>query len=393
MPALHIFNPGHETAVLHGTPNYTPPVNVSTMTKDLAYLPLWYADKGDLVYVETLNEEFLNSIPRELNLQASPFKAEISYRERYTAVPWGLSPHILHYISSVTKGKAIQVDIPTWRPEYKMLTGRQSTIKCHQLICEISKEEHYPLPPLTMDSFEKVADYISKAEGPVVLKTPFSSSGRGILWIRNSKLTNSECNWIRGAIQKQGFISVEKGLNKTVDFAMEFYSDGKGSIRYEGLSLFGTEQKGAYTGNILMAQPALQKQIESLIGSEQLEKAKKTVTEAIQQVYSKEYAGYLGVDMILYDEDGMTHIHPCIEVNMRFTMGLVALKLLEHYVHPEAVGHYHVTFDKNPGEAFRKHLQEQKENPLFIKDGKISRGYLSLCPVTETTYYRAYLIV
>ena len=42
-PKIHLFNPGHETAVFHGSVNYTPPTNVQRMIKELAYLPLWYA--------------------------------------------------------------------------------------------------------------------------------------------------------------------------------------------------------------------------------------------------------------------------------------------------------------------------------------------------------------
>lgn len=393
MPAFHIFNPGHETAVLLGTLNYTPPTNVSSMTKDLAYLPLWYADADDLVYVGKEDSSFLESCPRELQELASPFKDTQEYTEEYTAMPWGISPHILHYLKALTKDKAIKLDIPEWKEAYKHLTGRQSTIRCHQLLYERLPELHLPFPPAIMESIEAIEAFISGRELPVVLKAPFSSSGRGILWIREPKLTNAERNWIKGAIQKQGFVSLEKGLNKTMDFAMEFYSDGKGNIRYEGLSVFNTEQKGAYTGNILISQTALQEKIESDIDKERFKKVCQAVTETLQTIYSHTYNGYLGVDMILYEQNGQRLIHPCIEVNMRFTMGLVALRLFERHIHPEANGNFYVTFDKEPGAALKKHLTLQKEYPLVIQDQRIWQGYLSLCPVTEQTNYRAYLIV
>ena len=34
-PKIHLFNPGHETAVFHGSVNYTPPTNVQRMIKEL----------------------------------------------------------------------------------------------------------------------------------------------------------------------------------------------------------------------------------------------------------------------------------------------------------------------------------------------------------------------
>lgn len=75
----------------------------------------------------------------------------------------------------------------------------------------------------------------------------YSSSGRGLLWLPERKLTTKDRTWIEGALNKQGCVSIECALDKYQDFAMEFYSDGNGNIRYEGLSVFGAEKKGAYS--------------------------------------------------------------------------------------------------------------------------------------------------
>ena len=92
---------------------------------------------------------------------------------------------------------------------------------------------------------------------PFVLKTPYSSSGRGLLWVEKRKPDTKTKNWIQGAFNKQGMISIESGLDKVQDFAMEFYSDGQGTVRYEGLSVFNTEERGSYTGNILEEQSTM----------------------------------------------------------------------------------------------------------------------------------------
>jgi RimK-like ATP-grasp domain. len=363
------------------------------MTKDLSYLPLWYADTDDLVYVENADHVFLESYPKELAKRPSLFNSAKEYTEEYNATPWGISPHILHYLKTAVRGKAIKLDIPEWNTGYKTLTSRQSTIKCHQLLNEQLPELHLPFAPEQAESVEAIESLMAEKELPIVLKAPFSSSGRGVLWIREPQLTRSEQNWIKGVIQKQGFISLEKGLNKTMDFAMEFYSDGKGEVRYEGLSLFNTGEKGAYTGNRLAAQTVLEEKITSVIGKEELKKVCRAVTETLQTVYSHTYKGYLGVDMILYEQNNQNRIHPCIEVNMRFTMGLVALRLFEYYLHPEADGNFYVTFDKEPGAALKQHLALEKNYPLIIREQRIRQGYLSLCPVSEHTNYRVYLIV
>ena len=83
------------------------------------------------------------------------------------------------------------------------------------------------------------------------MKTPFSSSGRGLYWLTTRKLLAKDKLWIEGAIKKQGKISIESGLNRFQDLAMEFYSDGEGHLQFEAYSFFGTSSRGAYRGNAL----------------------------------------------------------------------------------------------------------------------------------------------
>ena len=97
--------------------------------------------------------------------------------------------------------------------------------------------------------------------------------------------------------------------------------------------------------------------------------------------------------MLLYFQDSQLHIHPCVEINMRYTMGIVALQLSRNYVSPGSHGAMYITFDARPGEAYRQHLQMQAAYPLVIEGHRAKKGYLSLCPVTTDTKYRAYLLL
>ena len=130
-------------------------------------------------------------------------------------------------------------------------------------------------------------------------------------------------------------ISIESGLDKVQDFAMEFYSDGQGTVRYEGLSVFNTEERGSYTGNILEEQSTMLSRITRFTGEETYSRIQEAVRTVLQEVYGSTYAGCIGVDMLVYrQKDGSFAIHPCIEINMRYTMGMVALRLFQHYVVP-----------------------------------------------------------
>lgn len=394
MPALHLFNPGHETAVLLGTANYTPSANVKKMTEDLALLPLWYACQDDLIYDGTgTGNSFIRSLPVGLGPFASSLIPDVIGSKAYTAKPWGISPQALNLCQRIKKHSLPNLFIPEWKEEYKVLTGRQTSISCHKLLYERLEGLAVPHPPVMLHSVEQLQEYLAEAPLPVVTKAPYSSSGRGVLWLRNKTLTNAERNWIKGIIQKQGFISIEKGLDKTRDFAMEFYSDGEGTVTYEGLSIFTTGEKGAYSGNKLASQDSLHKEIASITGQDAFARVRAAVEQVLTRIYAHNYEGYLGVDMMLYRDNDRIRIHPCVEVNMRTTMGVVALRIFDRYVHPEAKGVYSVVFDKEPGIALERHRELTANHPLRIDEGKIVRGYLALCPVTGQTNYRAYLVI
>lgn len=397
---VHYFNPGHETAVLHGLENYTPPANVNRMIRELAYLPAWYADKNDLVYMkDNAFPQFLSSLPKELK----PFPKAISQKElrlkktvlpEMEAAPWGLSPHSLHMFQELKRNYQMNMFVPEWKKEYFNLTGRQTAAECLDLIRLKLPDLPLPVTPKFCRRIREVEKYQILQNAPFVVKTPYSSSGRGLLWLPERRLTAKERIWIDGAFKKQGTVSIECGLNKIQDFALEFYSDGEGNITFEGISVFGTEQQGSYSGNILGNQVYLRNLITKWVKEEVYYQIKNTVTEVLQSVYGSIYKGYLGVDMFVYKTKRDAYeIHPCVEINMRYTMGMVAIRLSEKYLTTTTVGDFHVTYEKTPGEAYERHRFMQETYPLVIENGKIKEGYLALCPVAEDTKYRAYILV
>ena len=72
---------------------------------------------------------------------------------------------------------------------------------------------------------------------------------------------------------------------------------------------------------------------------------------------------------------------------MRYTIGLVALRLKEKYIHPAAKGYLYIKYENQDKQALKQHLHYNQQYPPQIKDDKIRMGYFSLCPVTEKTHY------
>ena len=100
----------------------------------------------------------------------------------------------------------------------------------------------------------------------------------------------------------------EPYYQKVEDFALEFVADVK--VRYVGLSLFETNGS-AYSGNIVASE----------------EKKRQMLGKYIDGTLLDELI--LGVDMMVVagGDGGPFRIHPCVEINLRRTMGHVALAL------------------------------------------------------------------
>lgn len=401
MTQIHYFNPGHETAVLHGLENYTPTANVQKMIRELTLLPVWYAEPEDYVLAEeVVVSRFLSSQPKALK----PFPTVISRKELasktatfpdMSAAPWGISPHSLRvYKNILLNNPRLKLSIPAWKEDYFRLTGRKTAAECLEKVQNLLPDLSIPVAPKFCTKLRDVEKYLMLCNAPFVLKTPYSSSGRGLHWLEKRKLVEKDKVWINGAISKQGMVSIECGLDKVQDFAIEFYSDGRGHIRYEGLSLFSTEDKGSYSGNVLGSQENMKSRLTQHVGEEYFQRMQDAVIQVLQEAYGSIYAGYLGVDMLIYkDKNGVCAVHPFIEINMRYTMGMVALRLFHKYIEPSVVGDFRVAYDGKPGEAYNNHCFMKKSYPLQMKNGKIVEGYLSLCPVTKETHYRAYILI
>ena len=78
---------------------------------------------------------------------------------------------------------------------------------------------------------------------------------------------------------------------------------------------------------------------------------------------------------------------------MRYTIGLLALKLREKYIHPMAKGYLYIKYANQDKQALAEYLHLRQQYPLQTKDDKICTGYFSLCPVTEQTRYMAYILL
>ncbi|MDL2256488.1 hypothetical protein LJC38_07905, partial [Parabacteroides sp. OttesenSCG-928-K15] len=305
------------------------------------------------------------------------------------AAPWGISPQNRQFFEDLSIIPGREVLVSAWKEEYATLSGRQTAAHCLDII---RQKATTPLPetPFFLYSIDELSEYITTHTPPFVLKMPFSSSGRGLLRL-DDRIPDKEREWISGAFRKQGSLSIEKRLRKEKDFALEFELDIAGNIRYHGISLFETAGWKTYCGNLLAGQQEMEEEIINLVGEAPFREIKRLVGEVVQEVFGGIYSGYLGVDMMVYsDDEGAFRIHPCVEINMRYTMGMVAIRLFENYIDPAAKGLFQVVYERD---AWQRHREMQQAHPQKWKSGKLLSGYLPLTPVISSTQYRAFVLI
>ncbi|MGP1462593.1 hypothetical protein [Tannerella sp.] len=393
--ALHLFNPGHETAIASGVRNYTPDAVVQKMMSDLSLLPLWYGNEGD--YVLTSEAEtarrFIESLPPDLQPSLHPVSDKEICRLTVSldASPWGLSPHSLHLFEKLQK-RGTPLSIPAWKEIYRTLTHRRAAAYgLRETLRRLPGPPSISIPCF-YETGAAVKTHIETHSPPFLLKTPFSCSGQGVYPIMDITADTKAMQWIEGALRRQGAVSIEPMQEKVCDFAMEFYADGAKGITYEGLSVFQTQTKGAFSGGRLGRPNILQEYLTTYIPAETLTAVREAVTLTLKEILGNVYRGYLGVDMLIFRHNEGYAVHPFIEMNLRYTMGLVACELSRRLIHPASQGRFMISYEKK-GAALRTDGLLRQQYPLQLSDGRIRSGYFSLCPVTAETSYRAGVLI
>ncbi|MDH6307592.1 hypothetical protein M2451_000042 [Dysgonomonas sp. PFB1-18] len=389
------FNPGHETAVHNASPYYTAPANVVAMQHELAYLPAWYGKSDDVVFVsQQENDAFFSFLKANLPTIPLPVSKEslYKYRSEYIGL-WGISPQAVHYFTELNEELELDLRIPLWRDEYTYLHSRQAAHDCLISLTEQLPLIQHDIIPQFYTDLDEIEVAVNNSESQLLAKAPYSSSGRGLLWLPVTGLTRTERQILHGILKKQGSVSVESVLDKQTDFAMEFLSDGQGGLEFTGYSLFYTNAKGGYESNYLGTQDSIEKQLSEQIDLSLLNDVKAGLIAILRDKYAGLYNGCIGVDMMIYKDGDSYRLHPCLEINMRYNMGYLSLRLYENYLMQGVEGRFYLDFSAREGEIFGKHRQMQKQYPAQFANGRLMSGYLALCPVNTESRYRAYILV
>ena len=381
MKTLYLFNPENDMALASASPYYMVPSNIKKMSADLSALPAWYAPVGsDVLLADERQKEWMEKESRFSLQMGWSVGLSLYYIKVY---PWGWNPALIRSLKDADIAQEAMLTDEQME-KVRQLSSRQTAV---DLLPRLRMEQTLG-ESFAFTSFEKLLAFLEKDE-ELLLKSPWSGSGKGIQKVKGG-LEAPVYGWAKRVISTQGSIVVEPFYQKVVDFAMEFYSDGE-RVSFVGYSLFEADCRGIYKENVLASDQAIETRLASYVPLEVLWEIRKRCEEELGLLMSGAYVGYLGVDMMICEEDGMYKVHPCVEVNLRMNMGVVSHLLYDNYVCQGAEGRYVIEYFPKNGEALRFHEAMKEEYPLEMENGRIKRGYLSLTPVFDDTSYQIFI--
>jgi hypothetical protein len=399
-PDVYLFNPTCDFAVGNSSASWQANHILQKMEHDMANLPQFLCQPKDIVIVQNHPSQQLINLLTEAGFALPHFRKlnELGTANNFNRLcTWGWSPaahQLLKPLKPLCSTVFLSSAVAEWKPEHRESYSRNTALQFLQTLLSEYKKPSFigqECLPRKCKSIGEVEQWANQWK-QLMVKLPWSSSGRGLQPVTNFPIHQSVRQRISGMLKNQGEVFVEPLLEKVFDlgFLYEVTSD---DVKWLGPSLFFTDEKGQYKGNYLNGLPS--------DISDELNLFIKEVLEIIPSIHinllnraeiRKLYQGPVGIDTLIYRNiEGELKINPCLEINWRFTMGHVTLNL-EQYLHKEVKAIFRTYYNNQKSFSIfaRENIQNQ---PLKLSDGKIASGFIPLTEISEGSIFGAYLSV
>jgi len=404
-PDIYLFNPTCEYAVANGYASWQPNRLLQKMEEDLGTLPLFFGRPTDVVLVKKIPPpEFLATLekigitpPRFIPTDEIAGNRQFINEPKQRLLPWGWSPAVHRLLTPLKNSCAENFKnspVFNWRPEYREIYSKKFALGILKtLLPKLPPEKILPphlLPKVCSTKAELETSLLRW--GKIMVKAPWSSSGRGLQRVTKTPVVEKVWEKLLGIINEQGYAIAEPLLDKVLDVAFQFELK-QGKVQFLGISRFLTDNKGQYQGNFLNGWPenldATVLHLTELLPEIVVEPLIKTIENSLLAKY---YEGNFGVDTLIFrDETGNLRVNPCLEINVRQNMGLLSLQL-EKLISPQKKGIFKTFYRQ--GESFGQFRRQMEINhPLRLQDGKIRSGFCALTPALEDSKFGAYLLI
>ncbi len=374
------------------------------MEISMGNLPQFLAQPTDVILVQKQPSEQLTrmlfnagfQIPVFMELKSALLNPEFLRLPKATLRPWGWSPAV-HQLLDPLKPSCLtsflNSPVAGWLPEHRELFSRKSALSLLHFVLNNAGIPHLlpkRMTPKICHSTTEIEDLCKL--NPLMLKQPWSSSGRGLQQISHLPPGKMVIQKANGMLRKQGYIIAEPLLNKVADLGF-LYAMSETGVSFTGISRFYTNSKGQYQGNFLGKRADAENAELAEFTNEVIQQLPQWHIQGLQELFAKQlYTGPLGIDVLIYkNQDNRLSLHPVVEINWRNTMGHISLAL-ERHIGDSSSAMFKTYY--NPQHLFSDYSSQRiQKEPIRVEKGRLISGFLPLTEFAGNAGFGAYLEV
>ncbi|MEX2581283.1 MAG: DUF455 family protein [Verrucomicrobiales bacterium] len=393
-PNVFHFNPEAENRIAALPAAYDPPARIASVVEDLEILPAFLARQDDVVlmrrppsleHLERLKASGF-TLPEFVALDARGRLAKdglLSRRKVHEVRPWAKAPDLPERFSDLVSRCTGRSPLAKWES-----TDEKLFSKAHQA----ETFRHWMGLSFLCRSAADLAvgaeELLERGHENGLLKQPFSTAGGGNRKVALRETIATMDSKRSDPVAVKGGILLEPLHDRVFDFSVQYSVDGD-EIQFLGPVEQLIAPSGGYRGSVCVNKfcQGMDPELARFLMNEALPTYRKEgalATSVREWAAAAGYAGPLGVDAYVYrDRDGGLRHRPICEINVRYTMGRVAMEIRRQIA---------------PGHALKFEILKatQRESfpaPLLDDSGKIRGGALVLNEVRAGSRFAAQITV
>lgn len=298
---LNLFNPEHDLCLANGDPNFVPPASALEFGRDCRGLTDWIEESSDRKLVPWGWDAVLKRRLEKAGIQESLLPSDAALDNIRELSRRGVALRAGAYVSS-----SVRCSCPSLSG---FLRGTDEVMEFSDADAAVVQADKF---------------------GDAVMKAPLSGSGRGLRWMRSGEISRNDVCWCRSIVSRQGSVMVEKRREVVRDFAMLFHV-GEDGVRFEGYSMFYCAN-GSYRGNVLASDGRILSMLSGYVPEALLLNVREALTRYVAETFFGKYTGFVGADMFIFRDGDGFGLAPCVELNVRMTMGLLARRVYDRHL-------------------------------------------------------------
>jgi uncharacterized ferritin-like protein (DUF455 family) len=327
-PVVHWFNPNAEGHAMPG--RYQADKTAVALEEDLEMLIAGWCRKDDVAVLrKPPSREHLASLKNAgFELPEIATVAELRGRKLGGLRPWAWSPEASALFKELSDDVSPHVPWQWREPVPEEWLSKEIGLQLENVL---GLSEIGQLHRDADEAWEAIEARLEHSQ--VLAKALFSRAGQGHKRINRDSLVEATRNWLRNTIAAHGGVVIEPWLERVTDFSALYEMDAGGGVELIGLTVIENDPAGRYTGTRVGPKWAnlLAPEVAAFLHREAdvMRWYQEEIPAALPRVVPG-HVGPLGVDAMVHRlPDGSLALKHVVELNVRMTMGRVALELLK----------------------------------------------------------------